>query len=90
MKNSTNEGKGGASSTPLRAAGKLLPRYNVAQHAMAWGYRRHFLFCLPQISDGYNFFVPTPFRLFLDFMESPLSQESIHMHVEGNWCPQRC
>ena len=73
-----------------RAAGKLQPRYSVAQHAMAWGYMCHFLFCLPPISDGYNFFVRTPFWVFLDFMESPLSQEFIHMPMEGNWCPQPC
>ena len=39
-----------------------------------------------------NFFVRTPFRVFLDYMESPLSQNSSHMPVEGsgywNW-PER-
>ena len=66
------------------AAGKLLPHYSVAQHAMAWGYRCHFQFILSPISDNYNFFVQTPFRVFLNSMERPLSQEYVHMHVEGN------
>ena len=33
----------------------------------------------PSTSDGYNFFVRTLFRMFLDSMESPLSLESIHI-----------
>ena len=70
--------------------GEPLARYSMAQQAMVWGYRHHFLFCLPLISDGYNFFVRTPFQVFLDSKESPLSQESIHILVEGNWCPQLC
>ena len=103
VKNNTNGGKGEpqarygmqqqattCSSMPQRAAGKLLSCYSVAQHAMAWGYMRHFLFCLPQTSNGYNLFVRTLFRMFLDYMERPLSQESIHMHVDGNWCLQPC
>ena len=96
VKNSTNGGKGElwhattCNNMPQRVAGKLLPCYSVAQHAMAWGHRRHFLFCLPPTSNGYNFFVRTPFQVFLDSMKSPLSEESIHMHVEGNWCPQPC
>ena len=28
--------------------------------------------------------------MFLDSIESLLSQESIHMLVEGSWCPQPC
>ena len=35
----------------------------------------------PTTSEGHNFFVRTPFRVFLDFMESPLSQESIHIKI---------
>ena len=34
-------------------------------------------------SDDHNFFVQTPFEVFLDSMESSLSQESRFMHVEG-------
>ena len=33
-------------------------------------------------SESHNFFVRTPFWVFLDSMESPLSQESIHMLEE--------
>ena len=33
----------------------------------------------PPTSDGHNFFVRTPFWMFLDSMESPLSLESIHI-----------
>ena len=33
----------------------------------------------PPTSEGHNFFVRTPIRVFLDSMESPLSQESIHI-----------
>ena len=33
----------------------------------------------PPTSDGHNFFVRTPFWMFLDYMESPLSLESIHI-----------
>ena len=90
VKNSTNRGKG----EPLacygvqRHATVCTARHSMAQHTMAWGYRRHSLFCLLPTSDDYNFFVRTPFLVFLDSMESPLSQKSIHMHVDGNWCPQ--
>ena len=38
----------------------------------------------PSTSEGHNFFVRTPFQVFLDSMESPLSQDSSHMPVEGN------
>ena len=38
----------------------------------------------PPTSEGHNFFFRTPFRVFLDSMESPLSQNSIHMLVEGS------
>ena len=36
----------------------------------------------PLISEGHNFFVRTPFRVFLDFMKIPLSQDFNHVHVE--------
>ena len=38
----------------------------------------------PPTSEGHNFFVRTPFRVFLDSMESPLSKESINIPVEDN------
>ena len=38
----------------------------------------------PPTSEGHNFFVRTPIWVFLDSMESPLSQDSSHMHVEGS------
>ena len=37
----------------------------------------------PQTSEGHNFFVRTSIRVFLDSMESPLSQDSIYIFVEG-------
>ena len=37
----------------------------------------------PPTLEGHNFFVRIPIRVFLDSMESPLSQDSIHIHVEG-------
>ena len=33
----------------------------------------------PPNSNGHNFFVRNPFRMFLNYMESPLSLESIHI-----------
>ena len=36
----------------------------------------------PPTSEGHNFFVQTPFRVFLYSMESQLSHDSIHMHME--------
>ena len=36
----------------------------------------------PPTSDGHNFFVRTPFRVLLDSMEIPLSQNSNHVSVE--------
>ena len=38
----------------------------------------------PPTSEGHNFFFRTPFRVFLDSMESPLSKDSINMLVEGS------
>ena len=34
--------------------------------------------------EGHNFLVRTPFRVFLDSMESPLSQDSSYVPVEGS------
>ena len=45
----------------------------------------------PPNSEGHNFLVRTSIRVFLDFMEIPLSQDSIRMPVEGSgfWnCPE--
>ena len=36
-----------------------------------------------QTSDGHNFFVQTLFQMFLDFMERPLSLESIHIYLNN-------
>ena len=33
-------------------------------------------------SDGHNFFIRTPFRMLLGFMESPFSLESIHIYLD--------
>ena len=33
----------------------------------------------PPTSEGHNFFVRTPFRVFLDSMEIPLSQDCSHV-----------
>ena len=38
----------------------------------------------PPTSDDHNFFVRTPFRVFLDSMVSPLSQDSSHVPMEGS------
>ena len=38
----------------------------------------------PPTSDGHKFFVRTLFWVFLDFMEIPLSQYSIHMPLEDS------
>ena len=38
----------------------------------------------PPTSEGHNSFVRTPIRVFLDYMESPLSQESINMNEEAS------
>ena len=46
-----------------------------------WGFRGDVVKISPT-SDGHNFFVRTPFRMFLDYMESPLSLESIHIYLE--------
>ena len=40
--------------------------------------------CVTSNSEGHNFFVRTPFRVFLDSMESPSSQDSICMPLEGS------
>ena len=43
------------------------------------GYNCHFSDCWPPTSDDHNFFVQTPFRVFLDSMEIPWSEDSIHL-----------
>ena len=42
----------------------------------------------PPTLKGHNFFVRTPFRVFLDSMEIPLSQDSIHITVENSRCQE--
>ena len=54
------------------------------------GHRGHFLFCLPQTSDDHIFHVRTPFGVFLDSMERPLSQYSLNILVEGSGSQQPC
>ena len=48
------------------------------------GHNCHFSDCWPPTSDGHNFFVITPFRVFFESMESPLSQDSSHVPVEDS------
>ena len=43
-----------------------------------------FDYVLPSNLEGHNFFVRTPFWVFLNSMEIPLSQETIYMPVEDN------
>ena len=38
----------------------------------------------PPISEGHMSFVRTPFQVFLDSMESSLSQDTIHIPVEDS------
>ena len=38
----------------------------------------------PPISEGHNFFIRTLFRVFLDSMEIPLSQDFSHVPVEDS------
>ena len=45
-----------------------------------------FNYVLPPTLEGHNSFVRTPIRVFLDSMESPLSQESIDMPEEDIRC----
>ena len=42
----------------------------------------------PPTSVGHNSFVRTPFRVFLNSMESPLSQDSRNVNVKGIRCAQ--
>ena len=51
---------------------------------------RKFSSFVPLTSDDHNFFIRTPFEVFLDSMESPLSQESRFMPVEDKWGSQPC
>ena len=48
------------------------------------GHNCHFSDCWPPTSNGHNFFVRTPFQVFLDSMEIPLSQDSSHAPVEDS------
>ena len=57
--------------------GEPLTRYSVQQLV------RYFPVCLPLTSDDNNFFVRTLFWVFLDPMESPFSQNSTLVLVEG-------
>ena len=40
--------------------------------------------CWLPTSDGHTFFIRTPFLVFLDYMESPLSQDSSHIPMEDS------
>ena len=40
----------------------------------------------PPTSEGHNSFIRTPFLVFLDSMEIPLSQESIHIYEKDSRC----
>ena len=42
--------------------------------------------CMTSNFGGHNSFVRTPLQVFLDFMESPLSQDSIHIPVVNIGC----
>ena len=46
---------------------------------------REFSSFVPVTSDDHNFFIQTPFEVFLDSMEIPLCQESRYMPVEDKW-----
>ena len=48
------------------------------------GTQLQFFYCWLLASDSHNFFVQTPFQAFLDSMESPLSQDFIHIPVEDS------
>ena len=47
------------------------------------GHNCHFSYCWPPTSDDHNFFVRTPFRVFLDSIEIPLSLEFIHIYLDN-------
>ena len=46
------------------------------------GHNCHFSDCWPPTSDGHNFFVRTPFQVFLNSMERPLSLKFIHIYLD--------
>ena len=48
------------------------------------GQNCHFSDCWPPTSDDHNFFIRTPFQVFLNSMEIPLNQDSIHVPVEDS------
>ena len=54
------------------------------------GHSGHISDCVPPNSEDHIFRVRTSFGVFLDSMESSLSQEYINMTVEGNWCQKTC
>ena len=43
------------------------------------GHIGHISYCVPPTSNDHNFLDQTPFRVFLDSMESPLSPDSFHV-----------
>ena len=48
------------------------------------GHSGHIFYYVPPTLDDHIFRVRTPFWVFLDSMEIPLSQDSFHMPVEGS------
>ena len=48
------------------------------------GHSGHISDCVPPTSDDHIFRVQTLFWVFLDSMESPLSQDYFHVPVEGS------
>ena len=44
----------------------------------------HISDCVPPTSDDHIFRFRTPFQVFLDFMESPLSPNYLHVPLEGS------
>ena len=48
------------------------------------GHNGHISDCGPPTSNDHIFRVQTPFRVFLDTMECPLSQDYFHVPVEGS------
>ena len=81
--------------TPMNSGAKILTHELVRNFApMNWceisHHVRKFFNFVPLTSDDHNFFIRTPFEVFLDSMESPLSQESRFIPVEDKWDPQPC
>ena len=61
------------------------PRSGQLVQLVSWS-SSGFDYVRPPTSEGHNSFVRNPFQVFLDSMESPLSQEYIHMPEEDNRC----